>query len=61
LQEKVLLTEKFLDNNDVTNLAEHNRSKWIARIFQDPLTGTAPDLSILENFRLARCERKRKN
>ena len=43
----------FLDNKDVTNLKEHERSKWIARIFQDPLTGTAPDLSILENFRLA--------
>ncbi|HLG35704.1 MAG TPA: ATP-binding cassette domain-containing protein [Bacteroidia bacterium] len=43
----------FLDNKDVTNLKEHERSKWIARIFQDPLIGTAPDLSILENFRLA--------
>lgn len=43
----------FLDNKDVTKLKEHERSKWIARIFQDPLTGTAPDLSILENFRLA--------
>src|SRR5687768_383872 len=40
----------FIDGTDVTRLKEHERSKWIARIFQDPLTGTAPDLSILENF-----------
>jgi putative ABC transport system ATP-binding protein len=43
----------ILDNNDITCLKEHQRSKWIARIFQNPLMGTAPDLSILENFRLA--------
>jgi putative ABC transport system ATP-binding protein len=43
----------FLENKDATKLREHERSKWIARIFQDPLTGTAPDLTILENFRLA--------
>jgi putative ABC transport system ATP-binding protein len=50
----------FLDNQDVTNLKEHERSKWIARIFQDPLTGTAPDLSILENFRLAALRTQKK-
>ncbi len=38
---------------DVTRLPEHKRSKWIARVFQDPLAGTAPELSILDNFRLA--------
>ena len=43
----------FLDNHEITRLKEYERSKWIARIFQDPLTGTAPALSILENFRLA--------
>jgi len=37
----------------VTRLPEHKRSKWIARVFQNPLSGTAPDLSILDNFRLA--------
>jgi putative ABC transport system ATP-binding protein len=43
----------FIDNNDVTTLPENKRSKWIARVFQNPLSGTAPDLSIIDNFRLA--------
>mgnify|MGYP001160583187 CR=1 FL=1 len=43
----------LLDRIDVTGLKDFERSKWIARIFQDPLAGTAPDLSILENFRMA--------
>jgi putative ABC transport system ATP-binding protein len=34
-------------------LPEHKRAVWIARVFQDPMQGTAPDLSVLENFRLA--------
>ncbi len=42
-----------VDNNEITHLKEHQRSKWIARIFQNPLMGTAPELTILENFRLA--------
>jgi putative ABC transport system ATP-binding protein len=50
----------FVDGMDVTRLKEHERSKWIARIFQDPLTGTAPDLSILENFRLAALRTQKK-
>jgi putative ABC transport system ATP-binding protein len=42
-----------IDNNLVTRLPDHKRSRWIARVFQNPLSGTAPDLSILDNFRLA--------
>lgn len=42
-----------IDSNIVTKLAEHQRSKWIARVFQNPLSGTASELSVLENFRLA--------
>ena len=38
---------------NVSHLPEHKRSRWIARVFQDPLGGTAPELSILDNFRLA--------
>jgi putative tryptophan/tyrosine transport system ATP-binding protein len=48
-------------DREVTRLKEHERSRWIARIFQDPLTGTAPDLSILENFRLAFLRTQSKN
>jgi putative ABC transport system ATP-binding protein len=40
-------------DRDVTRLPEYRRSQWIARVFQNPLSGTAPDLSILDNFRLA--------
>lgn len=43
----------FFQNKEVTPLPEYQRSRWIARVFQDPLGGTAPDLSILDNFRLA--------
>jgi putative ABC transport system ATP-binding protein len=42
-----------INEQDVTKLPEHRRSRWIARVFQDPLGGTAPELSILDNFRLA--------
>ncbi|MBC7914090.1 MAG: ATP-binding cassette domain-containing protein, partial [Pyrinomonadaceae bacterium] len=45
--------ELMIDGNAVTHLAEHHRSKWISRVFQNPLSGTASDLTILENFRLA--------
>jgi putative tryptophan/tyrosine transport system ATP-binding protein len=48
------------DNKDVTRLPEHRRSRWIARVFQNPLSGTAPDLSILDNFRLAALRTGRK-
>lgn len=43
----------LFDEQDIIALPEYQRSKLIARIFQDPLMGTAPDLSILDNFRLA--------
>ena len=44
----------------VTKLADYERSRWIARVFQNPLSGTASDLSILDNFRLAAIRTKRK-
>jgi len=42
-----------IDKTDVSRLPEYKRSKWIARVFQNPLSGTASELSILDNFRLA--------
>ncbi|HTA82347.1 MAG TPA: ATP-binding cassette domain-containing protein [Bacteroidia bacterium] len=42
-----------INNTDVTRYPEYRRSKWIARVFQNPLSGTAPNLTILDNFRLA--------
>lgn len=50
-----------IDGNDVTPLAEYKRSKWVARVFQNPNNGTAPDLTILDNFRLAALRTQRKN
>jgi putative ABC transport system ATP-binding protein len=38
---------------DVTQLPEHKRAAWISRIFQNPLAGTAPQLTVAENLRLA--------
>jgi len=43
----------FIDNKDVTNMSEHKRAKFIGRVFQDPLKGTAPNLTIEENLSLA--------
>jgi putative ABC transport system ATP-binding protein len=49
------------NNEDISTLADYKRSRWIARIFQNPLAGSAPELSILENFRLASLRTKGKN
>jgi putative ABC transport system ATP-binding protein len=42
-----------LDGHDVTFDAEHKRSKCVGRMFQDPLKGTAPHMTIEENLALA--------
>ncbi len=49
-----------IDNIDVTTYPEYKRSKWIARVFQNPLSGTAPGLTILDNFRLASLRTRQK-
>ena len=38
---------------DVTHLPEHRRAKFIGRVFQDPMMGTAPTMQIEENLALA--------
>ncbi|MBR5344951.1 MAG: ATP-binding cassette domain-containing protein [Clostridia bacterium] len=43
----------FLDGKNITMLAEHKRARVIGRLFQDPMRGTAPDMSIEENLSLA--------
>lgn len=49
-----------VDDKNVTFLPEHKRSNWIGRVFQDPMAGTAPNMSIEENLALAlgRIERR---
>lgn len=49
-----------INGEEVSRLADYQRSKWIARVFQNPLSGTASELSILDNFRLAAIRTKRK-
>ena len=45
--------EIFIDSQNVTYLQEHQRAKFIGRVFQDPLKGSAPNLTIEENLSLA--------
>ena len=43
----------LLDGADITDLPDYRRSKEIGRLFQDPLKGTAPNMTIEENLALA--------
>jgi len=43
----------LLDGVDITQFPEHKRARLIGRVFQNPFTGTAPDMSIAENLALA--------
>jgi putative ABC transport system ATP-binding protein len=42
-----------LDGENITFAPEYRRSKYIGRLFQDPLKGTAPSMTIEENLALA--------
>ena len=50
----------FLDGKNITNLKEHQRARNIGRLFQDPLRGTAPNMTIEENLGLAYSRGKRR-
>lgn len=43
----------ILDGQDITFMSEHQRAKMIGRVFQDPMKGTAPNMTIEENLALA--------
>lgn len=43
----------IIDGINVTNLPEHKRAKYLGRVFQDPMMGTAADMWIEENMALA--------
>ena len=43
----------ILDDKDITKLPEHKRARWMGRVFQDPLKGTAFDMTIEENLAIA--------
>ncbi|MGM9948878.1 MAG: ABC transporter ATP-binding protein [Lysinibacillus sp.] len=42
-----------IDGNEVTRLPEYKRSHFIGRVFQDPMAGTAPAMTIEENLAIA--------
>ena len=42
-----------IGGNNVTNLPEYKRAKFIGRVFQDPMMGTAATMQIEENLALA--------
>ena len=49
-----------IDGIDVTDLPEYKRAKYLGRVFQDPMTGTAADMQIEENLALAARRGKRR-
>ncbi len=49
-----------IDGVDVTKLPEYKRAKYLGRVFQDPMTGTAADMQIEENLALAARRGKRR-
>jgi putative ABC transport system ATP-binding protein len=42
-----------IDGAKINALPEHERSRWVGRVFQDPMSGTAPNMTIEENLALA--------
>lgn len=50
---KVETGKIILDNKDITDLPEHKRAREIGRVFQNPLLGTSPEMTIEENLSLS--------
>jgi putative ABC transport system ATP-binding protein len=50
----------LIDGVDITKLPEYKRAKYIGRVFQDPMTGTAANMQIEENLAIAarRCKKR---
>lgn len=42
-----------IDGKSVRRMPDHRRARYIGRVFQDPMAGTAPDLTIEQNLALA--------
>ena len=50
----------LLDGKNITNIKEHERAKYLGRVFQDPMMGTAASMQIEENLALAYRRGKRR-
>ena len=42
-----------LTGKDITKMPEHKRARYVGRVFQNPFSGTAPDMTIAENIAIA--------
>ncbi|MCR8845934.1 ATP-binding cassette domain-containing protein [Paenibacillus sp. SC116] len=49
-----------IGNQSVTSMPEHARSRFIGRVFQDPMAGTAPSMTIEENLAIAKRRGRRR-
>ena len=49
-----------LDGRDISLLSEPARAKYLGRVFQDPMMGTAADMQIIENLAMAKRRGKRR-
>ncbi|AEB07467.1 ABC transporter related protein [Coriobacterium glomerans PW2] len=49
-----------LDGMDISRLSEAARARYLGRVFQDPMKGTAADMQIVENLALARRRGRRR-
>ena len=45
--------EILIEGKDVSNIVEHKRAGFISRVFQNPLDGTAPRMTVAQNMSLA--------
>lgn len=43
----------ILNGKDITKMKEYQRAKYFGRVFQDPMMGTAADMSVIENLEIA--------
>lgn len=43
----------LIDDFNVTRMSEHQRARYLGRVFQDPMMGTAPSMEIIENLAIA--------
>ncbi|GEL77006.1 ABC transporter ATP-binding protein [Tenuibacillus multivorans] len=50
----------FINDQNVVHLPEYKRSKMIGRVFQDPMAGTAPTMTIEENLAMAYARNKKR-
>ena len=51
----------LLNGTDVAKLSEHKRAPYFGHVFQDPMKGTATDMTVIENLALARGRGKKRS